>query len=290
MFFLEYSLVYFFNQVNFFFVIVNIDILEVLGYELQVNGIEGEMEYEEIILERGNLGLGFSIVGGIDNLYIGDDLFIFIIKIIFGGVVVQDGCFRVNDSILFVNEVDVCEVIYLVVVEVFKEVGFIVCFYVMCWKFLVEKVMEIKFIKGFKGFGFSIVGGVGNQYILGDNSIYVIKIIEGGVVYKDGRLQIGDKILVVNSVGLEDVMYEDVVVVLKNMYDVVYLKVVKFSNVYLSDSYVFLDIIIFYFQYLDNEISYSSYLGIDYFIVMIFIFFWCYFLVVKDLFGEEDIF
>lgn len=48
------------------------------------------------------------------------------------------------------------------------------------------------------GLGFSIAGGVGNQHIPGDNSIYVTKIIEGGAAHKDGRLQIGDKLLAVS--------------------------------------------------------------------------------------------
>lgn len=47
------------------------------------------------------------------------------------------------------------------------------------------------------GLGFSIAGGVGNQHVPGDNSIYVTKIIEGGAAHRDGRLQIGDKILAV---------------------------------------------------------------------------------------------
>ena len=49
------------------------------------------------------------------------------------------------------------------------------------------------------GLGFSIAGGVGNQHIPGDNSIYVTKVIEGGAAHKDGRLQIGDKILAVRG-------------------------------------------------------------------------------------------
>lgn len=49
------------------------------------------------------------------------------------------------------------------------------------------------------GLGFSIAGGVGNQHIPGDNSIYVTKIIEGGAAHKDGRLQIGDKLLAVRK-------------------------------------------------------------------------------------------
>lgn len=49
------------------------------------------------------------------------------------------------------------------------------------------------------GLGFSIAGGVGNQHIPGDNSIYVTKIIEGGAAQKDGRLQIGDRLLMVSN-------------------------------------------------------------------------------------------
>lgn len=49
------------------------------------------------------------------------------------------------------------------------------------------------------GLGFSIAGGIGNQHIPGDNSIYITKIIEGGAAQKDGRLQIGDRLLAVSS-------------------------------------------------------------------------------------------
>lgn len=48
------------------------------------------------------------------------------------------------------------------------------------------------------GLGFSIAGGIGNQHIPGDNSIYITKIIEGGAAQKDGRLQIGDRLLAVS--------------------------------------------------------------------------------------------
>lgn len=49
------------------------------------------------------------------------------------------------------------------------------------------------------GLGFSIAGGIGNQHIPGDNSIYITKIIEGGAAQKDGRLQIGDRLLAVRQ-------------------------------------------------------------------------------------------
>ncbi|CAH2225681.1 disks large homolog 2-like [Pelobates cultripes] len=60
----------------------------------QINGSEIEYEFEEITLERGNSGLGFSIAGGIDNPHVGDDPGIFITKIIPGGAAAEDGRLR----------------------------------------------------------------------------------------------------------------------------------------------------------------------------------------------------
>ncbi|XP_049648585.1 disks large homolog 4 isoform X3 [Accipiter gentilis] len=246
------------SQANSPPVIVNTDTLEAPAY---VNGTEGEMEYEEITLERGNSGLGFSIAGGTDNPHVGDDPSIFITKIIPGGAAAQDGRLRVNDSILFVNEADVREVTHSAAVEALKEAGAVVRLYVMRRKALAEKVVEVKLIKGPKGLGFSIAGGVGNQHIPGDNSIYVTKVIEGGAAHKDGRLQIGDKILAVNNVSLEDVMHEDAVAALKNTYDVVYLRVAKPAATFLGDAFAPPDVTSSYSAHLDADLGPQSYLG-----------------------------
>uniref|UniRef100_A0A8C2L800 Disks large homolog 1 n=1 Tax=Cricetulus griseus TaxID=10029 RepID=A0A8C2L800_CRIGR len=180
-------------------VLVNTDSLETPTY---VNGTDADYEYEEITLERGNSGLGFSIAGGTDNPHVGDDSSIFITKIITGGAAAQDGRLRVNDCILRVNEADVRDVTHSKAVEALKEAGSIVRLYVKRRKPVSERIMEIKLIKGPKGLGFSIAGGVGNQHIPGDNSIYVTKIIEGGAAHKDGKLQIGDKLLAVSMTVL----------------------------------------------------------------------------------------
>lgn len=102
---------------------------------------------------------------------------------------------------------------------------------------------------------------MGNQHVPGDNSIYVTKIIEGGAAHRDGRLQIGDKILAVshtrtastclmqqnnlsvrltfdlhwqvNHMSLEDVLHEDAVAALKNTGEVVYLKVATPTSQYI---------------------------------------------------------
>lgn len=88
----------------------------------QVNG-EGEWEYEEIALERGSAGLGFSIAGGTDNPHIGDDTAIYITKLIPGGAAAADGRLRVNDVILQVNDVPVVDVPHASAVDALKRAG-----------------------------------------------------------------------------------------------------------------------------------------------------------------------
>lgn len=51
---------------------------------------------------------------------------------------------------------------------------------------------------GYSGLGFSIAGGEGNQHVLGDNGIFITKIIPGGPAEEEGTLSVGDRILQVS--------------------------------------------------------------------------------------------
>uniref|UniRef100_A0A8C4HJZ6 Discs, large homolog 3 (Drosophila) n=1 Tax=Dicentrarchus labrax TaxID=13489 RepID=A0A8C4HJZ6_DICLA len=186
---------------------------------------------------QGNSGLGFSIAGGIDNPHIPDDPGIFITKIIPGGAAAMDGRLGVNDCVLRVNDVDVSEVVHSRAVEALKEAGPVVRLLVRRRQAPPETILEVNLLKGPKGLGFSIAGGIGNQHIPGDNSIYITKIIEGGAAQKDGRLQTGDRLLAVNNIMLQDVRHEEAVAALKNTSDMVYLKVAKPGPVHLNDMY-----------------------------------------------------
>uniref|UniRef100_A0A673K5F1 Disks large homolog 1 n=1 Tax=Sinocyclocheilus rhinocerous TaxID=307959 RepID=A0A673K5F1_9TELE len=204
-----------------------------------VNGTEADYEYEEITLERGNSGLGFSIAGGTDNPHIGEDPSIFITKIIPGGAAAQDGRLRVNDCILRVNDVDVRDVTHSNAVEALKEAGCIVRLYVRRRKAVTEKIMDVKLVKGPKGLGFII---------------YYCNIITFVMRYSQHWLQ-------VNAVCLEEVTHEDAVAALKNTPDVVYLKVAKPTSVFMNDSYVPPDVTSSYSQHMENHISTQSYLS-----------------------------
>ncbi|NXQ05123.1 DLG2 protein, partial [Vidua macroura] len=174
----------------------------------------------------GNSGLGFSIAGGTDNPHIGDDPGIFITKIIPGGAAAEDGRLRklhwratCKGRIIFSLRV------YIVYTTLPLLFNVIYC------------IANVLFTISFPGLGFSIAGGVGNQHIPGDNSIYVTKIIDGGAAQKDGRLQVGDRLLMVNNYSLEEVTHEEAVAILKNTSDVVYLKVGKPTTIYMTDPY-----------------------------------------------------
>ncbi|XP_068186625.1 disks large homolog 2 isoform X5 [Antennarius striatus] len=189
--------------------IVNTDTLESVPY---VNGTETKFEFE------GNSGGGFSVVGGTDNSHTGDDPGIFITKITHGGAAAEDG--RLSQA-----------------TEALRAAGSSVRLHVRCQRPVLETIVEIKLTKGPQGLGFSVAGGVGNQHIPGDDSIYVTRITDGGAAYKDGRLQTGDRLLMVNTYSLEDVSHLEAVAVLKNTSDVVYLKVGKPTGVNQSEPY-----------------------------------------------------
>uniref|UniRef100_A0A8D2M2K8 Discs, large homolog 3 n=1 Tax=Zonotrichia albicollis TaxID=44394 RepID=A0A8D2M2K8_ZONAL len=210
---------------------------------------------------QGNSGLGFSIAGGIDNPHVPDDPGIFITKIIPGGAAAMDGRLGVNDCVLRVNDVDVSEVVHSKAVEALKEAGPVVRLVVRRRQPPPETIMEVNLMKGPKGLGFSIAGGIGNQHIPGDNSIYITKIIEGGAAQKDGRLQIGDRLLAVNNTNLQDVRHEEAVAALKNTSDMVYLKVAKPGNIHLNDMYAPPDYASTFSGLADNHISHNSSLG-----------------------------
>lgn len=204
---------------------------------LQVNG-DDSWYYEDIQLERGNSGLGFSIAGGTDNPHIGTDTSIYITKLIPGGAAAADGRLSINDIIVSVNDVSVVDVPHASAVDALKKAGNIVKLHVKRKRATSAtvptadaqdsvsatavsavsasasasasatagpKVIEIDLVKGGKGLGFSIAGGIGNQHIPGDNGIYVTKLMDGGAAQVDGRLSIGDKLIAVRTNGVSSI-------------------------------------------------------------------------------------
>ncbi|XP_073456887.1 disks large homolog 3-like isoform X2 [Aquarana catesbeiana] len=224
-----------------------------------VNGSDALYKYEEIVLERGNSGLDSALLVGLIIR-----MFLMILEYssqrsFLEGAAAMDGRLMVTDCVLRVNDVDVTEVVHSKAVEALKEAGPVVRLLVRRRQSPPETIVEVNLLKGPKGLGFSIAGGIGNQHIPGDNSIYITKIIEGGAAQKDGRLQIGDRLLAVNNSNLQDVRHEEAVSALKNTSDMVYLKVAKPGPVHLNEIYAPPDYASTFT--VDNHISHNSTLG-----------------------------
>jgi len=206
------------------------------GYSMSepkhANGDDDWM-YEEIVLERGSSGLGFSIAGGTDNPHVDDDPSIYITKLIPGGAAATDGRLGIGDVIVRVNSTSVVDVPHATAVDALKRAGNTVRLQVRRKaQPLGPMLHEIELIKGNKGLGFSIAGGIGNQHIPGDNGIYITKISEGGAAYADGRLNVGDKLVAVRNTptgekNLENVTHEEAVATLKATENRVVLLVAK---------------------------------------------------------------
>ncbi|KAF9414394.1 hypothetical protein HW555_007708 [Spodoptera exigua] len=205
-----------------------------------VNGIEGGGTdrtqgedgyiYMTVVLSRaGGAGLGFSIAGGSDNPHVADDPHIYVTKLIPGGAAAASQL-QINDAILQVNETNVDNVTHAEAVDALKKAGNTVRLKIrrratedtsnVLQVTKPEESVEIELVKGGSGLGFSIAGGLGNQHIPGDNGIYVTKIMAGGAAHRDGRLRVGDKLLMVKNtshgdVNLDNVTHEDAVAALK---------------------------------------------------------------------------
>ena len=202
-------------------------------------GIEN-WEYDDISLERGGAGLGFSIAGGTDNPHVPNDNSIFITKIIDGGAAAHDGRLRVNDIITHVNGVCVIEVPHTAAVDALKRAGNSVHLTVKRKKQIngtSGDFINVELMKGSKGLGFTIAGGINNQHIPGDNGIYVTKVMEGGAAFNDGRIAVGDRLVAVKNLPtgdfyLEDCSHEEAVKALKASKERVYLVISKVDNHY----------------------------------------------------------
>lgn len=78
-----------------------------------------------------------------------------------------------------------------------------------------------------RGLGFTLAGGI-DRNDGGDGSIYVTKIIEGGVAANDGRLRVNDTILSVNGTSYVGLTHRESVDCLKATPNIIHLKIKRY--------------------------------------------------------------
>lgn len=183
--------------------------------------IDENWEFEYIRLDVSSKGLGISIKGGLDSPDIHNNPSVYVSKVFIDGMAFKDGRLQLGDIILSVNGVPMTDVMHFEAVDIILNAGPEIIFYVQRKKCFiyeqipepieVEGVFKVELNKGDKGFGICISGGSDNQHIKGDNSIYVTRIVDNGVAQMDGRIEVGDRLLAINDVRLEDFTYEEAV-------------------------------------------------------------------------------
>uniref|UniRef100_UPI0037E8535F synaptojanin-2-binding protein isoform X1 n=1 Tax=Semicossyphus pulcher TaxID=241346 RepID=UPI0037E8535F len=77
----------------------------------------------DIKLKRGPAGLGFNIVGGVDQQYVVNDSGIYVSKIKEDGAAALDGKLQEGDKILAINGVQLEDQTHKAVVELFRTAG-----------------------------------------------------------------------------------------------------------------------------------------------------------------------
>ncbi|KAI0980722.1 hypothetical protein GJ496_005684 [Pomphorhynchus laevis] len=153
---------------------------------------------EEIVLHRHDqVGLGFSIAGGIDAPCIPNDNSIYITRITPGGIADCDGRLRIHDILLRVNSVSFQNISHALAVDTLKSTGDKI---VLKIKRLNPKhISEINLLQGPRGLGFSIAGGINTELVPNDHGVFVTHISPDGPADLDGHLQIGDRLIMVHT-------------------------------------------------------------------------------------------
>ncbi|XP_071445201.1 inactivation-no-after-potential D protein isoform X3 [Hetaerina americana] len=165
-----------------------------------------------IEINKENVGLGLSIVGGSDTL-----LGVIIVHEVYSdGASAKDNRLKPGDQILEVNSVDFRSITHAKALAALRQLP-------AKFKMTVHRdeassgkdedmldVMEVELAKkAGKGLGLSIVGRKNGP------GVYISDVVKGGVAESDGRLMKGDQILAVNGQDLKSASQEEAAAVLK---------------------------------------------------------------------------
>ncbi|XP_032078392.1 protein scribble homolog isoform X2 [Thamnophis elegans] len=211
------------------------------------------IEEEELALTivRETGGLGISIAGGKGSTpYKGDDEGVFISRVSEEGPAAQAGV-RVGDKLLEVNGVSLHGAEHHVAVEALRGSGSSVSMTVLRermvepenaitvtplrpeddyspreWRGGLQLAVGAKdtttterlsacLVRNERGLGFSIAGGKGSTpYRPGDMGIFISRIADGGAAHREGTLQVGDRVILINGVDMTEARHDQAVALL----------------------------------------------------------------------------
>ncbi|XP_041032287.1 disks large homolog 5a isoform X13 [Carcharodon carcharias] len=186
---------------------------------IDTDSLEWETEVVEFAKDRDDMdlkALGFDVAGGVDEPYLPGDSGIFVIKVDKGSI--ADGRLRVNDCLLRINDVDLTNKDRKHVIKAILNGGGVINMIVRRRKSLGGRAITPVHINlvGHKDIGISLETGV-----------YVATVAPSSSAAREGSLTVGDRLITINGIALENKSLTECEALLRNCRDSVSLSLMK---------------------------------------------------------------
>ena len=195
-------------------------------------------------IDRGRLGLGLSIVGGVDTAVGG----VYIHEVISEGAAATDGRVAPGDQILEVNNEDLRHATHAQAIHVLRHTPPVVRLLVYREPDLPDETPSSANIQGLTESGtingrqYEVVDvelvkrpgrALGLSIAVRKNSrgVFISDIVPGSIAEQDGRLHKGDQILYVNNRDLREASQEDAASLLRTLQGSIVLTLARFKGV-----------------------------------------------------------
>ncbi|XP_041866220.1 disks large homolog 5a isoform X3 [Melanotaenia boesemani] len=187
---------------------------------IDTDSLEWETEVVEFEKDRDDMdlkALGFDIAEGVNDPYLPGDCGIFVTRVDKGSI--ADGRLRVNDWLLKINDIDLTNKDKKQVVKAVLNGGGLINMVVRRRKSLGGRLVtpvHINFM-GHKDSGIGLESGV-----------FVTAIVQGSPAARDGSLTVGDRLIAINGIALDNKSVTECEALLRNCRDSLSLSLMKF--------------------------------------------------------------
>ncbi|MGH0131361.1 UNVERIFIED_CONTAM: hypothetical protein FKN15_046299 [Acipenser sinensis] len=189
---------------------------------IDTDSLEWETEVVEFEKDREDMdlkALGFDVAEGVNEPYVPGDSGIFVTKVDKGSI--ADGRLRVNDWLLKINDVDLVNKDRKQVIKAVLNGGGVINMVVRRRKSLGGRIVtpvHIPFV-GHKDSGISLESGV-----------FVAAIVPGSPSAREGSLSVGDRLVAINGIALDNKTLTECEALLQNCRDSLSLSLMKSSS------------------------------------------------------------
>ncbi|XP_042080279.1 disks large homolog 5a isoform X3 [Haplochromis burtoni] len=187
---------------------------------IDTDSLEWETEVVEFEKDRDDMdlkALGFDIAEGVNDPYLPGDCGIFVTRVDKGSI--ADGRLRVNDWLLKINDIDLTNKDRKQVVKAVLNGGGLINMVVRRRKSLGGRLVTPVHINlmGHKDSGIGLESGV-----------FVTAIVQGSPAARDGSLTVGDRLIAINGIALDNKSVTECEALLRSCRDSLSLSLMKF--------------------------------------------------------------